>query len=46
MILFTVGSEEGRVMKWHYAAATKGVMFATFDIDVFIFTYLDTVQLC
>ena len=46
MILVTVGSEEGRVMKWHYAAATKGVMFATFDIDVFIFTYLDTVQLC
>ena len=34
-------------MKWHYAAATaKAAKFLTFDIDVFIFTYLDTVQLC
>ena len=33
-------------MKWHYAATAKAVMFLTFDIDVFIFIYLDTVQLC
>ena len=35
-----------RVMKWRHAATAKAVMFLTFDIDVFIFTYLDTVQLC
>ena len=33
-------------MKWHYAATAKAVMFLTFDIDVFAFTYLDTIQLC
>ena len=31
-------------MKWHPATA-KAVML-TFDIDAFIFRYLDTVQLC
>ena len=36
---------ERRVMKWHYAAIVKTIAFLTFDIDVFIFTYLDTVQL-
>ena len=29
-----------------YFAYSKAVMFLTFDIDVFIFTDLDTVQLC
>ena len=28
-------------MKWHYAATAKAIMFLTFDIDVFIVTYLD-----
>ena len=32
-------------MKWLYAATIKAVMFLTFDIDVFIFTYLDTTAL-
>ena len=32
-------------MKWLYAATMKAVMFLTFDIDVFIFTYLDTTAL-
>ena len=30
----------------HTAATAKAVMFLTFDRDVFIFTYLDTEQLC
>ena len=38
--------EKSDEMKWHYAATAKAVMFLTFDIDVFAFTYLDTVQLC
>ena len=33
-------------MKWHYAATAKAVMFLTFDIDVFIFSCVDTVQVC
>ena len=28
-------------MKWHYTATAKAIMFLIFDIDVFIFTYLD-----
>ena len=33
--------------RWSDIAATaKTVMFLTFDIDAFIFTYADTVQLC
>ena len=31
-------------MKWHYATNGKAVMPFTFDIDVFIFTYLETVK--
>ena len=29
---------------WHYAAIAKAVVFLTFEIDVSIFTYLDTVS--
>ena len=36
---------ERKVMKWHFADIVKAATFLTFDIDVFIFTYLDTVQL-
>ena len=36
---------ERRVKKSHYAAIAKAVTFLTFDIDVFNFVYLDTVQL-
>ena len=31
---------------FHYLVYSQAVIFLTFDIDVFIFTYLDTVQLC
>ena len=46
MILVTIIGQERRVMEWHYAAIAKAVKFLTFDIDVLIFKYLDTVQLC
>ena len=45
MILVTVIGQERRVMKWRYAATAKAVMFRAFDIDIFILTHLDTVQL-
>ena len=45
MILVKISGYNRRAMNWHYAATAKAVMFLTFDIDVFIFTYLDTVQL-
>ena len=32
-------------MKWLYAATIKAVMILTFNIEVFIFTYLDTTAL-
>ena len=38
MILFF---KQSRSMKWHYAATGRTV-FLTFDIDVFMFTNLDT----
>ena len=34
------------ILVFYYFAYSQAVMFLTFDIDVFIFTYLDTVQLC
>ena len=46
MILITVSGSERRVAKWHQAVTAKALTFLTFDIDVFIFTYQDTVQLC
>ena len=30
----------------YYFAYSQAVMFLTFNIDIFIFTYTDTVQLC
>ena len=46
MILVTIIGQERRVMEWHYVAIAKAVIFLTFDIDVLIFKYLDTVELC
>ena len=46
MILVTIIGQERRVMQWHYAAIAKAVIFLTFDIDVLVLKYLDTVQLC
>ena len=43
MILIKISGYERKVMKWHYAVIVKAVTFLKFDIDVFIFTYLDTV---
>ena len=34
------------ILLFYYFAYSQAVMFLTFDIDVFIFTYLDTMQLC
>ena len=34
------------ILLFYYFAYSQAVIFLTFDIDVFIFTYLDTVQLC
>ena len=39
--LFVLG-----ILLFYYFAYSQAVMFLTFEIDVFIFTYLDTVQLC
>ena len=34
------------ILLFYYFAYSQAVMFSTFDIDVFIFTYLDIAQLC
>ena len=34
------------ILLFHYFVYSQAVIFLTFDIEVFIFTYLDTLQLC
>ena len=34
------------ILLFYYFEYSQAAMFLTFDIDLFIFTYLDTVQLC
>ena len=34
------------ILLFYYFLYSQAVTFSTFDIDVFIFAYLDTVQLC
>ena len=41
LYLFILG-----ILLFYYFEYSQAVMFLTFDIDLFIFTYLDTVQLC
>ena len=34
------------ILLFNYFAYSQAVVFSTFDLEVFIFTYLETVQLC